>query len=85
MLRPHQRLDTKALKQLLYQAQKTDLGFTLIEVIIVVGILLILAAIGIPAYTGYMEAAKSAKTEYSSKAAGNASAANSALSAATAP
>jgi len=38
--------------------QKTTKGFTLIELIIVVGIIAIISAIAIPAYTGYIKTAK---------------------------
>lgn len=46
------------LKKLCTQLKKKNRGFTLIELIVVIGILAILAALAIPAVAGYLENSK---------------------------
>lgn len=43
--------------------QKNDLGFTLLELLVVIAIIGILGAIGIPAYQGYVTRAKETKAQ----------------------
>ena len=43
--------------------QKNDLGFTLLELLVVIAIIGILGAIGIPAYEGYVTRAKETKAQ----------------------
>ena len=43
--------------------QKNDLGFTLLELVVVVAIIGILGAIGVPAYQGYVTRAKETKAQ----------------------
>lgn len=81
-LRPHRRLH---LKQLLQRLASARTGFTLVEAIIVIGIMLVLASIAIPTYQDYVQNARDAKTSFSNKATANNAHYSSLLSAATAP
>lgn len=42
---------------------KSNGGFTLVELIVVIAILAILASVAVPAYSGYIAKAESAKTD----------------------
>lgn len=57
-------------------------GFTLVEVVLIVGILLILASISIPTYSDYIGSFRSINSNFSSRAASATSNAAAALSSA---